>query len=238
MKNKEFTCHYIYHQNNLKNLIDKYCKQAKNIVLYCNNFSRKNILNLALTDYDIAKDCYYSLDKYLYDTLKISAYKGKKVQIYDYSYEKFTDSNNFNNNLPNFTITPLSCDMTSILDDFVKALGKSENQTISKTMTQELEKENKNIDFLIICINEKLKIPILQKLKSFDEYQKLNEYKLNEQIELVFNELIQNIKDIYAEGYELVYKIIINAFLGIVNIFRLKSFLTKTQPLLVIGDSA
>lgn len=238
MKNKEFTCQYIYHQNNLKNLIDKYCKQAKNIVLYCNNFSRKNILNLALTDYDIAKDCYYSLDKYLYDTLKISAYKGKKVQIYDYSYEKFTDSNKFSNNLPNFTITPLSCDMTSILDDFVKALGKSENQTISKTMTQKLEKENKNIDSLIICINEKLKIPILQKLKSFDEYQKLNEYKLNEQIELVFNELIQNIKDIYAEGYEPVYKIIINAFLGIVDIFRLKSFLTKTQPLLVIGDSA
>lgn len=141
MKNKEFTCQYIYNQNNLKNLIDKYCKQAKNIVLYCNNFSRKNILNLALSDYDIAKDCYYSLDKYLYDTLKISAYKGKKVQIYDYSYEKFTNSNKLSNNLSNFTITPLSCDMTSILDDFVKALEKSENQTISKTMTQKLKKK-------------------------------------------------------------------------------------------------
>lgn len=236
MKNKEFTCQYIHNQNNLKNLIDKYCKQAKNIVLYCNNFSRKNILNLASSDYDIAKDCYYSLDKYLYDTLKISAYKGKKVQIYDYSYEKFTGSNKLSDNPSNFTITPLSCDMTSILDNFVKALEKSKNQSISKTMTQKLKKENKNIDFLIICINEKLKIPILQKLKSFDEYQKLNEYKLNEQIELVFNELIQNIKDIYAEGYEPVYKTIINTFLNIINILELKGFLTKTHPLLIVSD--
>ncbi|HEB9432705.1 TPA: hypothetical protein RZK50_001937, partial [Campylobacter coli] len=120
MKNKEFTCQYIYNQNELKNLIDKYCKQAKNIVLYCNNFSEKNILNLSVLDYDIAEDCYYSLDKYLYNTLKISAYKGKKVQIYDYSYKQFTDSNKTDNNSSNFIITPLSCDMTSILDDFAK----------------------------------------------------------------------------------------------------------------------
>ncbi|EAL1123719.1 hypothetical protein B7669_08520 [Campylobacter coli] len=238
MKNKEFTCQYIYNQNELKNLIDKYCKQAKNIVLYCNNFSEKNILNLSVLDYDIAEDCYYSLDKYLYNTLKISAYKGKKVQIYDYSYKQFTDSNKTDNNSSNFIITPLSCDMTSILDDFAKALEKSEDQTISEAVTQKLEKENKGIDFLITCINEKLKTPILQKLKSFDEYQKLNEYKLNEQIELIFDELIQNIKDIYAEGYNLVYKTIINAFLNIVNIFKLKSFLTKTHPLLIVGDVA
>ncbi|MCW1332776.1 hypothetical protein OLP47_09055 [Campylobacter jejuni] len=191
-----------------------------------------------MSDYDITKDCYRSLDKYLYDTLKISAYKGKKVQIYDYSYKQFTDSNNSNNNFPNFIITPLSCDMTSILDDFAKALEKSEKQTISEAVTQKIEKENKGIDFLITCINEKLKTPILQKLKSFDEYQKLNEYKLNEQIELIFDELIQNIKDIYAEGYDLVYKTIINAFLNIVNIFKLKSFLTKTHPLLIAGDIA
>lgn len=238
MKNKEFTCQYIYNQNELKNLIDKYCKQAKNIVLYCNNFSEKNILNLSVLDYDIAEDCYYSLDKYLYNTLKISAYKGKKVQIYDYSYKQFTDSNKTDNNSSNFIITPLSCDMTSILDDFAKALEKSEDQTISEAATQKLEKENKGIDFLITCINEKLKTPILQKLKSFDEYQKLNEYKLNEQIELIFDELIQNIKDIYAEGYDLVYKTIINAFLNIVNIFKLKSFLTKTHPLLIASDIA
>ncbi len=238
MKNKEFACQYIYNQNELKNLIDKYCKQAKNIVLYCNNFSEKNILNLSVLDYDIAEGCYYSLDKYLYNTLKISAYKGKKVQIYDYSYKQFTDSNKTDNNSSNFIITPLSCDMTSILDDFAKALEKSEDQTISEAATQKLEKENKGIDFLITCINEKLKTPILQKLKSFDEYQKLNEYKLNEQIELIFDELIQNIKDIYAEGYDLVYKTIINAFLNIVNIFKLKSFLTKTHPLLIVGDVA
>lgn len=238
MKNKEFTCRYIYNQNELKNSIDKYCEQAKNIVLYCNNFSEKNILNLAVSDYDIANDCYYGLDKYLYDALKTFASKGKKVQIYDYSYKKFIDSNNSDNSFPNFIVTPLSCDMASILDDFVKALGKSEDQTISEAMTQISKKENKGIDFLITCINEKLKTPILQKLKSFDEYQKLNEYKLNEQIELIFGELIQNIKDIYAEGYEFAYKTIINAFLNIVNIFKLKSFLTKTHPLLIAGDIA
>ncbi|MCW1353395.1 hypothetical protein AAID97_03430 [Campylobacter coli] len=238
MKNKEFTCQYIYNQNELKNLIDKYCKQAKNIVLYCNNFSEKNILNLSVLDYDIAKDCYYGLDKYLYDTLKTFASKGKKVQIYDYSYKQFTDSNKTDNNSSNFIITSLSCDMASIFDDFIKALEKSEDETTSEAMTQISKKENKGIDFLITCINEKLKTPILQKLKSFDEYQKLNEYKLNEQIELIFGELIQNIKDIYAEGYEFAYKTIINAFLNIVNIFKLKSFLTKTHPLLIASDIA
>lgn len=238
MKNKEFTCQYIYNQNELKNLIDKYCKQAKNIVLYCNNFSEKNILNLSVLDYDIAKDCYYGLDKYLYDTLKTFASKGKKVQIYDYSYKQFTDSNKTDNNSSNFIITSLSCDMASIFHDFIKALEKSEDETTSEAMTQISKKENKGIDFLITCINEKLKTPILQKLKSFDEYQKLNEYKLNEQIELIFGELIQNIKDIYAEGYEFAYKTIINAFLNIVNIFKLKSFLTKTHPLLIASDIA
>ncbi|WP_348519042.1 hypothetical protein [Campylobacter sp. CCS1377] len=238
MKNKEFTCQYIYNLYELRNLIDKYCKQAKNIVLYCNNFSRKNVLNLAISDYEIAKDCYYGLDQYLYDTLKTFASKGKKVQIYDYSYKNFIDSNNSDNNLPNFIITSLSCDMASIFDDFIKALEKSEDETTSEAMTQISKKENKGIDFLITCINEKLKTPILQKLKSFDEYQKLNEYKLNEQIELIFGELIQNIKDIYAEGYEFAYKTIINAFLNIVNIFKLKSFLTKTHPLLIASDIA
>ncbi|MBZ7936595.1 hypothetical protein H2279_08145 [Campylobacter sp. B0100352/1] len=239
MNNKRFTCTYIYNYKELKGLIERYCKNAKCITLYCNNFSEKRISNMAETDYELARHLQdFNLDKYLYDTLVNFAYKGVKIQVYDYSYKRFLNSDNLDNKIPNFTITHSLCDTTIILENFLKALGKTENQTISQAISEIIKKQNEGVDFLITCINENLKIPLIKKLNSLDEYQKLNDYKINQHVEMVFSELIQNIKDIYAEGYSFAYKKILEAFLNIVNIFELKSLFAKANFLLTASDIA
>ena len=244
---------FLTNRASLAREVDSYLNNASKISLYYPNFKKTNLISLQVKDYD--KNYFTQTnenlafeDWLLYRFFALLKNKDIAIEIYDYTsinYENlnnttqcyYLDSNgklHTNPTLTSIKIHNKISNSSQILYKFVKMLN-NHSKNLSISIDSFLSQPN-SLNKLTSCIQQYLQQPLIEQLSQFTEIHLFNkEFKAS--INQIFDELIEDITNIYNEGNAQIFKEIVNFFLNIVNIFDMKSVFNKSNILLFAVDT-
>lgn len=209
---------FLHRLQDLFSAIESSTKNARKITLYCSNFNLDS--NIGLESW--LKNHFLML-------------KNIEIEIYNYNNINQKNMNNDIKNYKNIHIYNKQNDTSNILFNFVKQLNDGKNiNNLSESINKFL-KQKDSFEKLQSCIKNNLQKPIIEKLLDFKEIEffgSKEQYK--ESLNLAFDNLIKDIKNIYEEGNAQTYKEIVNFFFSIFNIFEIKKIFSKNIALFAI----
>ncbi len=225
---------FLHNRNDLLREITAYTQNAKKIALYCSNFKEIDAKCLIRTKERL------SLEDWLVQHFFSLRDKEVTIEVYDYNSinQKNIVKNNQERDCGNIKIYNKQNDTSSILFNFVKQLnGGKDIDNLSKAISKFI-KQKDSFEKLKSCIENNLQKPIIEKLSDFKETEFFGgQGKYKESLQFAFDNLIQDIRNIYEEGNAQTYKEIVNFFFSIFNIFDIKKIASKGNLVFLAIDT-
>ncbi|RDU59580.1 hypothetical protein [Helicobacter sp. MIT 14-3879] len=217
---------FLHSRNDLLREITTCTENARKITLHCSNFKEMDSKCWIRTKEML------SLEDWLIQHFFSLRDKNVTIEVYDYNSinQKNVVKNDKERDCGNIKIYNKQSDTSSILFNFVKQLNDGKDiDNLSEAIHKFLKQKN-SFETLKACIENNLQKPIIEKLPDFEEIEFFGgQEKCEESLQLVFDNLIQDIKNIYEEGNAQAYKEIVNFFFSIINIFDIKKIFSKSN---------
>ncbi|MCX2683839.1 hypothetical protein OQH60_08165, partial [Campylobacter sp. MIT 21-1685] len=231
-ENKAKRIVFLHNRNELIREITACTQNATKITLHCSNFKEINSKCLIRT-----KESFCLEDWLIQHFLSL---RDKEVEVYDYKSinQENVVKNNQERDYRNIKIYNKQSEASSIVFNFVKQLNDGKDiDDLSEAISKFL-KQKDSLEKLSSCIKEHLQKPIIEKLPDFKELDFFGgKEKYKESLNSAFDKLIQDISNIYKDGYTQVFKDLVNFFFSIFNIADMKKFFSQSNLALLAVDT-
>lgn len=245
---------YIYNLTELQKEIQKHCNEAKTIRFYSSDFTNYQAKSDNL--YLAYQKPHFIFEEWLKGYLCTLISSQRQIQIYDYCHfnEKDIDEPKIFyldkkwkkiipqqhktqaiNHKEYIEVFLKQSHTSKILYDFIAFLNPK-GKSIDEMIEEILARKDRGKELLKEGILKKLKAPLMERILSMKELQIFNQKDAKESLERIFDNLLNDIEAINQEGNKELIKELLELFLNIINIFKLKKLLAKTNIFITGAD--